>query len=417
VLATEHGFVCYAHAALAAAARGHEWPQGRGCFPSVQRMASCVACLATHGMSAQLVDAVPLLLDLVESSVDAEAPALTALKQLAVVPSVFKVIESRRGFLQLLRTLRSSEASSLAAHLQRMHSTPIVWTSGLCPLSRAVKLMAAQCAESTDQAEWHNAVAASKKDPLEIMRHLEGWDLDTAYARKLAPASWLWGNSIPEVTLALCFGAFKSLVEGRQRRAAVLVNEVSMLAGHSTVLRHGGTVQHGTSVLSYLSQKWGRHDLSGKFWCGQSDNPEEADVMMEVSLRIEWFEQLHRVILHGLVFPQLFPHKDASESDIWAEVDQAWREAKELLLDLEKDLAHHPRRWLCAGRLTIADLVAAAVLSTGDLLGQDLSRYPFIHAYERELRSLPGYGEAFAEHKKAVAAARGKVNVQRAIIV
>merc|ERR1711988_1988450 len=106
--------------------------------------------------------------------------------------------------------------------------------------------------------------------------------------------------------LALCFGAFKRLLtEKKQQRMNAFSNELQMLNSEALTLRQGSVVRCGPEALTYLALKWNRRDLSGiSEGCG---NPGEIKVAEEVLSYMEWFEELHKVLLHGLVLPQLFP--------------------------------------------------------------------------------------------------------------
>jgi len=297
------------------------------------------------------------------------------------------------------------------------------------PLSQAARLMASQCHQSKVVA-WRKAsalvtaVTVSEEDALEEMRQLEAWRFDGVESRMgmLKQAAWLWATDVPNAHVSMCFDAFKRLLGERQNRVNVLDPELGALGGEALTLRDGAMVCRGAEVLGYLAQKWGRHDLSGKFWCGEQDNPEEAKAAAEISARIEWLEVLHRVLLHGVVFPQVLPPEEAQEMDVYMEIHRARREAEVLLMELDADLASAPCRKgqairLCAGRLTLADFVAAAVLRVGCLIGQDWGRYPNVQAYLDSLECLPGYMEVFEGMHNLEVMTQKKVRARGPIVV
>lgn len=107
----------------------------------------------------------------------------------------------------------------------------------------------------------------------------------------------------------------------------------------------------------------------------------------------------------ALSFPRSFlPDSSATglnEIDIFAGVDRARREAETLLIALDHELQAAKKGYLCAERLTLADIAAVTTLeSAGDLIGQDWGRYPRVLTYINRMQRLPGHDEAF--HARAV---------------
>merc|ERR1711908_267840 len=121
--------------------------------------------------------------------------------------------------------------------------------------------MAAQCPQSK-AIEWRQSVAASQKDPLDVICGLEGWTFDGACGPQpvVSQVTWLWSACVPDAHCGLCFGAWKLLVAKRHQHLGVLNPELDVVAGEALTLRHGATVRHGVDVLVHLAQCWGRQD-------------------------------------------------------------------------------------------------------------------------------------------------------------
>jgi len=227
---------------------------------------------------------------------------------------------------------------------------------------------------------------------------LESWQFGAArYIPLVGRAAWLWCDSLEsaDMHLALCFGAFKRLLAEKQtQRETALNKELSTLNGEALTLRQGSFVCRGPEALMYLALKWNRKDLSGiSEGCG---SPDEARIAEEVLKYIEWLEELHKLLLHGLVFPQLLFPSHVEEMDVYEAVHKARAEAEAMLLHLENDLSTKMRtKRLCGDRLTIVDFCAAAILKVAELIGQDWYRYPNIAQYVDSLDLLPGYADAF----------------------
>merc|ERR1712224_1088421 len=167
-----------------------------------------------------------------------------------------------------------------------------------------------------------------------------------------------------------------------------------MLNGDTLTLRQGSVVRRGAEALMYLALKWNRKDLSGiSEGCG---SPAEMQLAEQVLVYMERFEELHKVLLQGLVLPQISPPAEVEESDVYMEVHKARCEAEAMLLQLDSDLATKMKmKKLCGDRLTIADLYAVSVLRVGEIIGQEWFRYPSISQYLDSMALLPGYAEAF----------------------
>lgn len=408
MLRYEHGFMDHFKDALAAAVGGHQWPQGSNCFPSIERMTCCAVHLIELGAVKELEGIAPLLIEACLLWESAEKPAFLALRKLAEIPVVFRAIESNNEFMEMLRNQESEEASELAVFIKRMQKKLIVWCSELSPLPQAAKLMAAQSHLSTS-VEWREATNEVAQSSLHALCHLESWQFG-AYSRMplIGGAAWLWSEDSQNVRLALCFGAFKRLLaDKKQQRSSALKEELHILAGEALTLRHGSVVRRGPEALTYLALKWNRQDLVG-----------EAQIAEEVLMYIEWFEELYKVLLHGLVLPQLLPPVGVEEVDVYMEVHKARCEAEAMLLQLDNDLKTKMQaKRLCAGRLTIADFFAAAVLRVGDLIGQDWFRYPNVSRYLDSIDLLPGRVETFQKLRTAVDESRQQIRANGSAMI
>jgi len=400
----EHGFMDHFKAAFAAAVSGHQWPVGSNCFPSIERMTWCAAHLTELGASKELEDVAALLIEASLLCEAAEKPAFLALRQLAEIPSVFRAIESHQEFVRMLQAHESDEAGELEAHIKQMQRSLIVWYSDLSPLSQAAKLMAAQ-SHLSKAVEWREATNGGAESLLNSLCRLENWQFG-AYGciSRIGGAAWLWSEESPHVRLALCFGAFKRALAEKQQRKKTLREELHVLAGESFTLRHGSVVRRGPEALMYLALRWNRQDLCGKaVGANGCEISGDAQITEEVLQYVAFFEELYHVLLHGLVFPQLLPPAGADESDVYIEVHKARREAEAMLIQLESDLATKMKsKRLSAGRTSIADFVAVAVLRVGELIGQEWFRYPNVSQYLDSLELLPGYEEAFKKLKATI---------------
>jgi hypothetical protein len=396
----EHDFMGHFKAALAASVIGHQWPEDSNCFPSIERMTWCAAHLTELGAVKELQDSAPLIIEASLLCQAAEKPAFMALRHLAEIPVVFQAIESRKEFMQMLEAQEIEEANELQEYVKRMRRTMIVWCCELSPMSQAAKLMAAQSHHSK-AVQWREAVSLiPEESSLDTLRRLENWHFGTyGHMQLVGRVAWLWSEESQETRLGMCFSAFKRLlIEKKQQRKHAFSEELQMLNGEALTLRQGSVVRRGPEALMHLALKWNRKDLSGiTEGCG---SPAEMQLAEEVLGYMELFEELHNILLHGLILPQIYPPAEVEESDVYMEVHKARCEAEAMLLQLENDLALKKKmKRLCGDRLTIADLYAVSVLRVGDIIGQEWFRYPSISQYLDSMALIPGYAEAFESLK------------------
>eukprot|EP00746_Dinoflagellata_sp_MGD_P105062 gnl/MRDRNA2_/MRDRNA2_43675_c0_seq1.p1 gnl/MRDRNA2_/MRDRNA2_43675_c0~~gnl/MRDRNA2_/MRDRNA2_43675_c0_seq1.p1 ORF type:complete len:697 (+),score=151.56 gnl/MRDRNA2_/MRDRNA2_43675_c0_seq1:97-2091(+) len=403
----EHGFMDHFKAALAASVKGQQWPEGSNCYPSMERMTWCAAHLTELGALKELEDIASLLIEASLLSQGAEKPAIMALRQLAELPAAFRAIESCKEFMQMLHNQEEmEEAIQLLEYMKRMQRTMIVWCSDLSPMSQAAMLMAAQ-SHLSKAVEWREATREiPQESSLHTLCRLESWQFGTyGYMPLLGRAAWLWSEESPDMRLALCFGAFKRLLTERRQQRTEFTEELQMLNSEALTLRQGSVVQRGPEALMSLALKWNRRDLSGiSEGCG---SPGEMKVAEEVLSYMEWFEELHKVLLHGLVLPQLLPPAEVEETDVYMEVHKARCEAEVMLLQLENDLSKKMKtKRLCGDRLTLADLYGASVLRVAEIIGQEWFRYPSVSQYLDSIDLLPGCAETFQKLKTVIDEAR-----------
>jgi len=150
---------------------------------------------------------------------------------------------------------------------------------------------------------------------------------------------------------------------------------------------------------------WGHPELCG------------GEHMPKVASTVQLLLKLRQLMLHGMVLPQAQLNLAAAEAKpcdnnegsddeaiIFQRVQSAGVDARALLQELDVQLGSAKRGYLHAARLTVADLVAAAVLhGAAGLVGQSWSEYPLLRTYLQRMQMLPGFAEASAGRADIVA--------------
>merc|ERR1719387_1331114 len=227
-LNTEHDFFPCFCAAFEAATKEREWPAGSNRFPSASRMARSSLQLADHGFSRRLLPIVPLLMDLAEAGQGEDAAIQCLHLAVQALPAAFRMVDERPSFLRDLD--ESEHCVALKNYMKHMHRTLRVWTTGASDLSCAVRLLCAQCHQSTREVEWCEALAnGSNANSSVLLGEVDGWSPASGALPRdstlavLGGASWLWATSTDQaVMVGLCFGAFRRAVFERRARLVVL---------------------------------------------------------------------------------------------------------------------------------------------------------------------------------------------------
>ncbi len=137
-----------------------------------------------------------------------------------------------------------------------------------------------------------------------------------------------------------------------------------------------------SAILKYLADK-----------VGSSAYPKDLKKRAKVNEMMDWFNSnLYRDFGYGLIYPQLFPHHQRP-SDALQAGTIAWgkEKAKAWLNILDKDLIGPKNKYLCGGKVTIADYFGAAILEVGKVIRCDLSAYPNISRWLGNMRKLKNW--------------------------
>jgi glutathione S-transferase len=110
---------------------------------------------------------------------------------------------------------------------------------------------------------------------------------------------------------------------------------------------------------------------------------------------IAWFEaNFYKDFGYQFVYPQLFPHHSrGSDEANQATIAFGKQQSCERLAVLDRHYLGDERRFLVGGRLTIADLHGASILSLGELIGCSLDAYPNVRRWYEATCALDAWSQ------------------------
>lgn len=155
-----------------------------------------------------------------------------------------------------------------------------------------------------------------------------------------------------------------------------------------------------SAILKYIAEK-----------VGSPAYPKDLKERAKVNEIMDWFNtNLYREYGYNLVYPQVYPHHKREPADA-NKVIVGWGKNKsEFWLGvLENHWLAGKKKFLVGSRFTIADCLAAAILSCGDLVGVAFGKFPNIEDYMRGMRARPGWKKSSEVHDGFAASLKGQV--------
>jgi glutathione S-transferase len=147
-----------------------------------------------------------------------------------------------------------------------------------------------------------------------------------------------------------------------------------------------------SAILKYLGEKF-----------GSGDYPRDLRERAQVNEMMDWFNTgLYRDLGYGFVYPQCLPnHRRPDETLQSSTLDWARERARNWLEVLDRRLIGPEKPYLCGERITIADYFGAALLTIGELVHIDFTRYRNIERWLGNVKARPGWlfaNDAFYSH-------------------
>ena len=152
-----------------------------------------------------------------------------------------------------------------------------------------------------------------------------------------------------------------------------------------------------SAILKYLADK-----------IGSPAYPKDLKARARVNEAMDWLNaNLYRDFGYGLVYPQTFPHHRRPDDAVQAgTVKWAQDKSRKWLGVLNDHIIGPNRNWLCGDSITLADYFGAPIITIGEVIGCDFSKYPNVDRWLKGVKALPSWpkvNEAFEGLKGAFA--------------
>ena len=160
----------------------------------------------------------------------------------------------------------------------------------------------------------------------------------------------------------------------------------------------GFVLTESSAILKYLAEK-----------IGSSTYPKELKARARVNERMDWLNtQFYREYGYHLVYPQVYPNHKRPTDDIQNGTIAWGRERAQTALQVLNDHMIGDNKYLCGNELTIADYLASCMVTAGDLINADFSKYPNIARWVSSMRALPNWAKVNEVHNGFAASQKEK---------
>ena len=138
----------------------------------------------------------------------------------------------------------------------------------------------------------------------------------------------------------------------------------------------------GSAILKYLADK-----------IGSPAYPKDLKQRAKVNEMMDWLNtQFYRDLGYGLAYPQLFPHhKRRSDEAHDGAIEWGATNAKNWLTLLNDHWIGPNKQYLCGDQITIADYFGFGLVTLGELIRCDFSKYPNIERWLNNMKKLPNW--------------------------
>ena len=143
-----------------------------------------------------------------------------------------------------------------------------------------------------------------------------------------------------------------------------------------------------SAILKYLADK-----------INSPAYPKDLKQRAKVNEVMDWLNSnFYRDWAYGLCYPQLFPHhKRRSDEAHSATIEWGGENAKKWLQLLNDHWIGPNKQYLCGNQVTIADYFAAGLVTLGEVIRVDFSKYPNVARWLANVKKLPSWDKTNVE--------------------
>jgi|SRR5579863_3367890 glutathione S-transferase len=139
-----------------------------------------------------------------------------------------------------------------------------------------------------------------------------------------------------------------------------------------------------SSILKYLAEK-----------TNSPAYPKDLKKRAKVNEIMDWFNSnFYRDWAYGMIYPQVFPHHKRPSDEIQSGTIQWAKERNAAWLQILNDFWIGPKnQYLCGDEMTIADYFGIGLLTLGEVVRCDFSKYPNVVRWMNNMKKLQSWGK------------------------
>jgi glutathione S-transferase len=151
-----------------------------------------------------------------------------------------------------------------------------------------------------------------------------------------------------------------------------------------------------SAILKYLADKFNLPSY-----------PKELKQRAKVNEMMDWFNtNFYRDWGYGMIYPQIFPHHKRPTDEMQkGTIEWGKERSAQWLQILDRHWLGPKKQYLCGELITIADYFGIGLLTLGEIVRCDFSKYPNIQRWVgnmKQLKSWPKINEVFYGFQSAV---------------
>jgi glutathione S-transferase len=139
-----------------------------------------------------------------------------------------------------------------------------------------------------------------------------------------------------------------------------------------------------SAILKYMADK-----------IGSPAYPSDLHRRSRINERMDWFNtSLSRELCYGFVYPQVLPHHRRPDHHAHSTV-LAWHRpnAVRWLKVLDENWLGPDNRYVCGNEISLADYLGIAMITLGEAVHIDYSRWPNVHSWIGRMKDRPSWGK------------------------
>ncbi len=128
--------------------------------------------------------------------------------------------------------------------------------------------------------------------------------------------------------------------------------------------------------------------LASKYDC--PEYPKDLKKRAKVDEMMDWFNtQFYRDFGYGLAYPQIFPHHKRPNDTFHSGVIAWGKEKSQTWFQLLNDYWIGPKNaYLCGDQITIADYFGSCLVTMGEIIGCQWTKYPNVNRWVGNMKKL-----------------------------